>query len=108
MLARAATSTDARLIQYELAGRYSVKAAGSAETPASPQAVGAVRDMKKPAAGPSPSDFADEFYYRQLAEGARYLASGAPTLLAAAEHHRMATRYMRLSREAVRARCPAP
>ena len=100
MLARAATSADARLIHYDLAGRYSVKAAWST-CERTIEVVASVVRLDEPAVRPGPFDLADETYHRQLSEGARYSASEATSALQFAEHKRTAAKYMRLAREAV-------
>ena len=78
MLAEQATSSEAKLIHYELAGLYSVKAVRSLGTASIP----------------------DELYYRELAQGAEYLASEATDPAETAEHVRMAELYLGRAREA--------
>jgi hypothetical protein len=107
MLAGSATSAEDRLIHYHDAGVFGVKATGSAreavtaaETPTAP-----VADATAPL--PSPSARADERYYRELAQGAAYLASRAPNASQAAEHDRMAANYARRARAAIWGEGPA-
>ena len=85
MLARQATSAEAKLIHYELAGLYSVKAVRSTGTASIP----------------------DGLYYRELAQGAEHLASEATDPAETAEHVRMAELYLRRAREATWGECLA-
>ena len=100
MLAGEATSAEAKLIHYDLAGRYSVKAARSALEGPSDYAG---RSAPVADAGSLAADNcakADEDYYRKLALGAEYLASEAAGSMEIAEHERMALVYLQRAREA--------
>ncbi len=100
MLAGKATSAEAKLIHYELAGLYSVKAARSAReaVTAGNKFTAPVADVVAPELRGSAK--ADERYYRELAQGAEYLASVAVGAVEMAEHRRMATIYLHRAREA--------
>ena len=71
-MARKASSSEARLVHLELAGRYSVQAASV-----------------------SPSPPAAEVYYAQLEQGARFLASRTSAEAERDLHLGMANRYAR-------------
>jgi hypothetical protein len=88
---RAATSTS-RLIHFDLAGRYSVKAVAAGPA-ASPKAAPLAMSLPQPGAG-------DAEHYRQLETGARWLAGQAPDEAERQEHLAMAGRYARLRRDA--------
>jgi hypothetical protein len=76
-MARSATGATARLIHFDLAGRYSIKAAAAAE-PCKP-------------ALPIPAN--DACYYDELEQGPRYLAAQAREGAERHVHLAMATRY---------------
>ena len=99
MLAQEATSAEAKLIHYDLAGRYSVKAAcsGFEGLTDRPGPSSAVADVDSPASGHFGR--ADEDYYHRLAMGAEYLAAEAAGSPEMAEHERMAIVYLQQARE---------
>ena len=99
-MARAATSSRARLVHLELAGRYSARAgsdgsmlveaglpAASGELPVAP--LDRIRDAT------------DAGYYSELETGALFLASQSTDPAQQAEHLRMATIYSGRSRAAL-------
>jgi hypothetical protein len=90
--ARRATSSEARLVHLDLAGRYSVKAAVAAA--ASP------REQTALPLGLSPPEVADAAYYARLEIGARWLASQSGSESERQEHLEMARRFSRQSRTA--------
>jgi hypothetical protein len=91
--ARRATSSEARLVHLDLAGRYSVKAAAAAA-----RAPWAAPEAARPAlALPS---LADARYYEQLETGARWLASRAREGAEREGHLGNANRYARLRLDA--------
>jgi hypothetical protein len=80
--ARRATSAEARLVHYELAGRYSLKALAAASA--------------RPADSPRPElRIADAAYYGRLETGARWLASRTACAAERHEHLGMANLYAR-------------
>jgi hypothetical protein len=101
MLAGSATSAEDRLIHYHSAGLHSVKAVRSAgkAVSAAKTHIALVADATVPR--PSPSAIADERYYRELAQGAAYLASQAQSAAEAAEHDRMSANYASRARDAI-------
>jgi hypothetical protein len=98
-LAQDATSAEARLIHYDLAGFYSVQSARADRDSSGPAVMPtpAVEQLVPEADSPS---IADERYHRELVQGADYLASVASDASIAAEHSRMAAFYLRRAREA--------
>ena len=82
-MARKAVSAEARLIHFDLAGRYSVKAACGDQRPGS-------------AAAPSAPGVEDAVYYSQLEPGARFLASQAGSDAERGRHLAMANHYVKL------------
>ena len=104
MLAGQATSSEARLIHYELAGLYSVKAARS------PRAGAATSRCTAPIADAVPARFTapprdDAQHYGELALGAEYLASETTDAAEMAEHNRMAAIYLARARDAAWGEC---
>ena len=81
-MARQAVSAEARLIHFDLAGRYSVKAAGA--------------DLRPQSVALSSSSMNDAVYYSQLEAGARFLASQADTDVDRSRHLAMADHYVSL------------
>lgn len=100
-MARAATSSRARLAHFELAGRYSLKAAdalpasGLARRMAVSKIIASSRDQEALAAANS-----DAFYYECLEQGAGYLAALATSPEQRAEHLRAGMLYARRAAEA--------
>lgn len=84
--ARRAITAQARLVHFDLAGRYSVKAATVA--------------AGEPLPAPSPEVAGSSDYYHQLETGARWLASQALGQDERDEHVGMAERYARLRLDA--------
>lgn len=101
-MAREATSAEARLIHFDLAGRYSVKAANEGGIPPRRIAEGIVVRAKHLPTAVAPS-VDDGIYYAQLEEGARFLAARAATDAERQQHLGMANRYVRLSQVALEA-----
>jgi hypothetical protein len=102
MLAGAATSAEERLIHYHRAGIYSVRAAvGSAimadndDRPSAGPVADAIPNR------PRPDAKADACYYRELSQGAAYLASQASDEAQAIKHDEWAANYARRAREAI-------
>lgn len=88
-MARAAQCSKSRLAHYDLAGRYSVKAAAS---------IGAhlaVTELATPLQVPQPKA-EDGIYYAQLEEGARFLASRSTGETERNRHLSMANHYVKL------------
>ena len=93
-MARAATSSRARLVHYQLAGMYSVKRAQAVESSRLARRLSAslIIASTKPAQPPSHGT-SDEFYYSCLEQGARYLAEGATDPAEREEHVRAGAAY---------------
>ena len=90
--ARRATSAQGRLVQLDLAGRYSIMAAQAGPAPVRPEA--------QVALAPAQPDRDGAEHYRQLETGARWLASRASDEAERHEHLAMATKYARLRLDA--------
>jgi hypothetical protein len=104
MLAEAATDAEDRLIHYHAAGSHGVKALGRTKKPAFTISASSTSNSGAPMPRSGAPRDNDEVRYRELAQGAVYLASRATSAAQAAEHHRMAARYGRLARAAFRTR----
>ena len=85
-MAREAKTGETRLIHYEMAGRYSIKAATSAPPPT---------DAAPPAAEAEAEALPDAVHYAQLEIGARYLADGSSDPTQREVHLQMARIYRR-------------
>ncbi|MFL6856817.1 MAG: hypothetical protein ACJ8DZ_10850 [Allosphingosinicella sp.] len=92
--ARRAGSAEARLVHLDLAGRYSIKAAGAAAAARRPQEEGARLAL------PS-CDASEAERYHRLETGARWMASASRGERERDEHLGMANRYARLRLAAV-------
>jgi hypothetical protein len=84
--ARRAGGAEARLVHLDLAGRYSIKAAAAAASPAEQQGIRLALPLPESAAE----------HYERLETGARWLASRSSDERAREEHLGMANRYARL------------
>ena len=90
-MAREAATGEARLIHYEMAGRYSIKAATSA-TP--------VAGEKLSQAVPGTTEVPDAVHYARLEIGAEYLAAESSDPDQREVHLHMARLYRRRARDA--------
>jgi hypothetical protein len=93
--ARGAESSRARLIHFDLAGRYSVMAARAAAARSTGE--GAGRELRLSL---EPPEMPDAAHYERLEIGARWLASRAATEAERHEHLATANRYARQRLEA--------
>ena len=103
-MARAARSSRARLVHYQLAGMYSVKRAQAVEASRlagrlSASLILASTKPGHPLAGMTP----DQSYFSCLEQGALYLADRATDPAAKAEHLRAAGAYAMRAQEAAAA-----
>ncbi len=96
-MARGADGSAARLIHYEMAGRYSIKAAHSAPTPPL---------LRAPIPVPAPLHLSadhralpDEAYYARLATGAEYMAARAADATERDGHLALARDYRERERD---------
>ena len=101
-MATVASSSRARLAHYDLAGRYSVKAAGTAGASSrierrlsASQAIASTGEGQPLSAATS-----DAFYYSCLEQGAKYLADRAADPDERAEHLRAGAAYAARAEEA--------
>lgn len=88
-MARKARCSQSRLVHFDLAGRYSVKAANSAGRESMVVGPTAAVQVLQPGV-------ADATYYAELEEGARFLASRSTGETERNRHLSMANRYVKL------------
>lgn len=88
-MARKARCSQSRLAHFELAGRYSVKAANSDRVQSMIVAPAAAAQLSQP-------QVEDAIYYARLEEGARFLASRSTGETERSRHLSMANHYVKL------------
>ncbi len=98
-MAKAATSSRARLIHYQLAGLCSVKAAKAVALPSLAGGVTTWAGSTRPQQ-PLHGTASDAFYYSCLEQGAKYLAEQAADPAERAEHLRIGATYAARAEEA--------
>ena len=100
-MARDATSAEARLIHFELAGRYSIKARASDQSCLLTGDDPVTEGEQAVLAEFNPRRQSDQTYYSQLEAGALYLADKAVNAGERGEHLKMARFYRRRAGDAV-------
>ena len=98
-MARAADGAEARLIHYELAGRYSIKAAEARPVPALRRAPGPDPEPAALHLAEATAALPDTAYYGRLATGAEFLAGRTADADRRAEHLHMARLYRARARD---------
>ena len=99
-----ATSSRARLVHYQLAGLYSLRAAEAGGSSLLTQRLNASRVLASTLpALPASAAVSDQFYYACLEQGARYLAEQATDPAERAEHLEAGAAYAVRAEEAARA-----
>ena len=102
-MANRASSAEARLIHYHMAGIYSVKAARAASSSTLGQRLWLSRQLaSRPRAAPELGDGSDELYYLCLERGAMHLADTATLPSERSEHLEMARIYRARAAEAAK------
>ena len=102
-MALAAKSSRARLVHYELAGRYGVKASEASSSTPLARRLSASRIIASAKLGPARSA-SDQFYYSCLEQGAKYLAAQAVDPTEREQHLRAGAAYAARAEEAAASR----
>lgn len=104
-MARAASSSRARLVHYELAGLYSVKAVQATQSSRLSRRLGASLIIASTKSRPHHDGMTpDQFYYSCLEQGARYLADRAKDRSEREEHLQAGDAYAAKAEEAAQMR----
>jgi hypothetical protein len=101
-MARDADTSEARLLHFEMAGRYSIKAAVAGAGRTQPVAVRTQITARPPQTLSPRADAGGEaVYYQQLETGARWLAARTTCAAERSTHLGMANRYAELRLDAL-------
>ena len=103
-MALAAKSSRARLVHYELAGRYGLKASEAGDSTRLARRLSASRIIASAKPEQAPSVTSDQFYYSCLEQGANYLAEQACDPSEREEHLRAGAAYAARAKEAAAAK----